>query len=102
MRNDILQGSDSSTEGVFEQIERIEKGLEKFGANHRLILNGELYLTDREISERLKVHRRTLQEYRTSGKLPYYMICGKILYRESEIEQLLRDSYNGTDDKALL
>lgn len=30
------------------------------------------------------------------------MICGKVLYRESEIEKLLRDSYNGTDDKALL
>jgi len=25
-----------------------------------------------------------------------------VLYRESEIEKLLRDSYNGTDDKALL
>ena len=45
---------------------------------------------------------RTLQEYRSSGKLPYYMICGKVLYRESEIEKLLQDSYNGTDDKALL
>ncbi|WP_417172017.1 helix-turn-helix domain-containing protein [Alistipes putredinis] len=102
MRNNIVQGSDSSEAEVFDLIKRIEKGLEKFGTNHRLILGGESYLTDKEISERLKVHRRTLQEYRNSGKLPYYMICGKVLYRESEIEKLLRDSYNGTDDKALL
>ena len=99
MRNNIVQGSDSSEAEVFDLIKRIEKGLEKFGTNHRLILGGESYL---EISERLKVHRRTLQEYRSSGKLPYYMICGKVLYRESEIEKLLRDSYNGKDDKALL
>ena len=85
MRNNIVQGSDSSETEVFDLIKRIEKGLEKFGTNHRLILGGESYLTDKEISERLKVHRR-----------------GKVLYRESEIEKLLRDSYNGTDDKALL
>ena len=97
MRNNIVQGSDSSEAEVFDLIKRIEKGLEKFGTNHRLILGGESYLTDK-----LKVHRRTLQEYRSSGKLPYYMICGKVLYRESEIEKLLRDSYNGKDDKALL
>ena len=69
MRNNIVQGSDSSEAEVFDLIKRIEKGLEKFGTNHRLILGGESYLTDKEISERLKVHRRTLQEYRSSGKL---------------------------------
>lgn len=67
MRNNIVQGSDSSETEVFDLIKRIEKGLEKFGTNHRLILGGESYLTDKEISERLKVHRRTLQEYRSSG-----------------------------------
>ena len=66
MRNNIVQGSDSSETEVFDLIKRIEKGLEKFGTNHRLILGGESYLTDKEISERLKVHRRTLQEYRSS------------------------------------
>ena len=54
MRNNIVQGSDSSETEVFDLIKRIEKGLEKFGTNHRLILGGESYLTDKEISERLK------------------------------------------------
>lgn len=70
MRNNIVQGSDSSETEVFDLIKRIEKGLEKFGTNHRLILGGESYLTDKEISERLKVHRRTLQEYRRLGETP--------------------------------
>lgn len=51
MRNNIVQGSDSSETEVFDLIKRIEKGLEKFGTNHRLILGGESYLTDKEISE---------------------------------------------------
>ena len=37
----------------------------------------------------LKVSRRTLQEYRNNGILSYYQIGGKILYRESDIEELL-------------
>mgnify|MGYP003160017276 CR=1 FL=1 len=49
MRNNIVQGSDSSEAEVFDLIKRIEKGLEKFGTNHRLILGGESYLTERMI-----------------------------------------------------
>lgn len=33
MRNNIVQGSDSSEAEVFDLIKRIEKGLEKFGTN---------------------------------------------------------------------
>ena len=50
---------------------------------------GERYITDEELSKRLKLHRRTLQDYRTQGILPYYLICGKVLYKESEIQLLL-------------
>ena len=35
------------------------------------LLGGEHYLTDRELSERLKISRRTLQDYRNNGILPY-------------------------------
>ena len=34
------------------------------------LLGGEHYLTDRELSDRLKISRRTLQDYRNNGKLP--------------------------------
>ena len=54
------------------------------------LLGGEHYLTDRELSERLKISRRTLQDYRNNGILPYRQLGGKILYRESDIEQVLQ------------
>jgi excisionase family DNA binding protein len=62
--------------------------------NNKSSLNGERFLTDKEVSERLKLSRRTLQEYRTEGKIPYYQLGGgKILYRESDIEKMLNDNY---------
>ncbi|WP_394800610.1 helix-turn-helix domain-containing protein [Phocaeicola barnesiae] len=46
------------------------------------ILNGHRYLTDAELAKCLKISRRTLQEYRNNGIIPYYHIGRKILYRE--------------------
>ena len=57
------------------------------------LLGGEHYLTDRELSERLKISRRTLQDYRNNGVLPYRQLGGKILYRESDIEKMLQENY---------
>ncbi len=59
----------------------------------RPTLNGDRYLTDKELSERLKISRRALQEYRNEGKIPYYQIGAKILYKESDIEKMLKDGY---------
>ena len=42
------------------------------------LLGGEHYLTDRELSERLKISRRTLQDYRKVAIL--YPIGYKMLY----------------------
>jgi excisionase family DNA binding protein len=68
-------------------------GIEHIVDNYKPSLGGERYLSDREISERLKVSRRTLQDYRTEGKMPYYLLGGKILYRESDIEKVLNENY---------
>ena len=56
-------------------------------------MNGERFLTDSELSVMLKISRRTLQEYRNEGKLPYIRLGGKVLYRESDIERMLQDGY---------
>ena len=56
-------------------------------------MDGERYLTDKELSEFLKLSRRTLQEYRKQGILPYIILCGKTLYPESEIQALLTGNY---------
>ena len=45
------------------------------------------------MSARLKVSRRTLQDYRNEGRIPYIQLGGKILYRESDLEKMLLDGY---------
>ena len=50
-------------------------------------------MTDDEVSKILHISRRTLQDYRNSGKIPYYQFGGKILYEESDIERILKNGY---------
>ena len=49
----------------------------------------ERYMTDSELAGHLKLTRRTLAEYRITGKLPYYKVGGKLLYKEKDILVLL-------------
>jgi excisionase family DNA binding protein len=55
-------------------------------------LNNEFYLTDKEVSGKLKVSRSTLQEWRYSGRIRYYQIGGKIIFRESDIQALFEEN----------
>ena len=48
----------------------------------------------------MKLTRRTLAEYRINGKLPYYKIGGKLLYKEKDILALLeRNRVEAFDDR---
>ena len=76
-----------------DSLDRLLDGIENFMANSRPTLGGERFLTDREVSARLKVSRRTLQDYRNNGMIAYYQLGGKILYKESDIEKLLMSGY---------
>ncbi|RNC66157.1 DNA-binding protein [Proteiniphilum sp. X52] len=41
----------------------------------------------------LKLSRRVLQDYRNEGRIPYYKLGGKILYRKSDLQKLLDEGY---------
>lgn len=72
----------------------IEKLFDSVTSNYRPLLNGERYLSDVEVSHRLKVSRRSLHDYRDNGTLPYFKLGGKVLYRESDLEKLLEECYH--------
>ena len=74
-------------------LDRLLDGFEHLTANYRLTLNGERFFTDKEVSARLKVSRRTLQDYRNNGMVSYCQLGGKILYKESDIERLVMGGY---------
>lgn len=91
--NQIITKESQLAVEFFQEIENISLLLDSAMKDYKPLLNGERYLTDTELSERLKLTKRTLQEYRNSGKIPFYQIGGRILYRESDIEQVLSDNY---------
>ena len=60
---------------------------------HKPLFDGERYLTSEELSSILKISRRTLQDYRNNGFLPFIQLPGKILFRESDIRRVLEDKF---------
>ncbi len=90
---DLLTKQNEEIKAFFKALEQMLSGLETAFENSKPSLNGERYLTDKEVSAKLKISRRTLQEYRNQGKIAYIQLSGKILYRESDIEKMLYENY---------
>jgi excisionase family DNA binding protein len=93
MANELITRDSAAVKNFFLSLEKVMECVESMVSVHRPTFGGERFLTDKEVSVRLKVSRRTLQEYRTTGKVSYHQLGGKILYRESDIERLLNDHY---------
>ena len=93
MNDNVMTADD---EHIAEALHALRKGTREaslLAQNYRPPLNGERYMTDKEVAERLKVSRRTLQEYRNDRKIPFVIFGGKVLYRETDIERMLEDNY---------
>ncbi|MDR1502979.1 MAG: helix-turn-helix domain-containing protein [Prevotella sp.] len=93
MSNEIMTRQTERLKRFFASLDRILDKIETVLTGCKPTLNGERFLTDQEVSDRLKVSRRTLQDYRTAGKIPYIQLGGKVLYRESDIQKMLEENY---------
>lgn len=66
----------------------------KARCNSLQTVDGEELLDNQDLLLMLKISNRSLQRYRSDGKLPYYSISGKIYYKRSDVEQVIRDSFS--------
>ena len=85
--------NDMRVRSFFSSLENLSNRVEKIRKDNKPSLDGERYYTDKELAVILKVSRRSLQDYRNNGILPYTQIGGRILYRASDIERTLMDGY---------
>ena len=90
---EMITKESTGVTAFLKALDRIVSNVEGVIQNCHPTLNGERFLTDREVSERLRISRRALQEYRNQGKIPYLYIGGKILYKESDLEKVLEKAY---------
>ncbi|GHT33178.1 DNA-binding protein [Bacteroidia bacterium] len=96
MSNELItRENNERIKSFFLSLDRLPSLMERLFSTRQSTLNGESYYTDKELSEKLKISRRSLQDYRNEGRIPYIQLGGKILYRSSDIEKLLEDGYHG-------
>ena len=93
MGNELITEHDERIRSYFQALERLSKALETLFSKRKSSLDGESFYTDEELSQRLKISRRSLQDYRNQGRIPYIKLGGKILYRSSDVERMLEEGY---------
>ena len=90
--SDIVNKDDARIKVFMASVETMLNSMQKMADNYRPLLNGVRFMTDKEVSKQLHISRRTLQDYRNNGKLPYYHFGGKVLYREDDIQSVLAEN----------
>lgn len=94
MSNELITSENNERVKLFFlSLDRLASAMERLFASRKPTLNGESFYTDEELSKKLKLSRRSLQDYRNEGRIPYIKLGGKILYRASDIEKLLEEGY---------
>lgn len=68
---------------------RFDEMLELLKAKNRL--NGEIILDNQDLCIMFNLTTRSLQRYRTSGRLPFIRIGGKLFYYESEVQRFIKE-----------
>ncbi len=89
----IIERKSEEINSILKMIEEMEEAFSQYKKICRPLLNGEVYLDNKDMSRILHISQRSLQDYRNRGKLPYYKIEGKILYKQSDILKYLENNY---------
>ena len=92
MAKDLNMKSDEM-QLVVSALRSVGKRIVEVAGTHKPLFAGELFLTGKEVCERLYISSRTLQDYRDKGIFPYTQIAGKILYRLSDLQRILKENY---------
>ncbi|GHU13882.1 DNA-binding protein [Betaproteobacteria bacterium] len=86
---EILDNKSNKITSFFTALDEMLDTIGQALKNRTPHLNGEKYLTNKDVCRMLHISSRTLQDWRDTGKIPFIRIKGKILYRQSEIFKLL-------------
>lgn len=86
---------------VLSALSSVSKRMNEVAQTHKPLFSGEHFLTGKEVCEWLYISPRTLQDYRDRRIIPYTQFAGKILYKESDLERMLKNSYREKDKMRL-
>lgn len=80
-------------ERIMDRFDMISQSVREI-KNNKNAIDGEELLDNQDLLQMLKISNRSLQRYRSEGKLLYYTISGKLYYKLSDVHQFIRDSFN--------
>lgn len=93
MESNIINANSDEIKDILSAIEEattnLELGMEALTSS----ANQDRYLNNNQVCEMLHISQRTLQDYRDKGRISFYKLEGKILYKYSDIENLLNSNY---------
>ncbi|MCE8921499.1 helix-turn-helix domain-containing protein [Bacteroides ovatus] len=83
---DILDNKSPQIGSFFTVLNELSDTIQEALQNRTPHLNGEKYLTNREVCQLLRISSRTLQNWRDTGKIKFIRLNGKILYRANDLK----------------
>ena len=81
---------------VLSALDKVNRRIKEVAQTHKPLFGDEHFLTGKEVCERLYISPRTLQDYRNRKIIPYTQFAGKILYKASDLEKMLKENYQGS------
>lgn len=88
---------DSWMQRLLGQIELVNRKVDRLG-NKDNVISDEILLDNQDLCLLLKVSKRTLQRFRSSGKLPYKRIGKKTYYLESDVHKFIQKGFSSFSD----
>lgn len=82
---EILDRNSTEIASFFKALDEMLDVIGQILKNRTPHLNGEKFLSNRDVCGMLHVSSRTLQDWRDTGKISFIQIKGKILYKQSEV-----------------
>ena len=78
---------------MLDELSTLSDYIRAMRTHYKPQMNGERYYTTEEVCQMLKITKRTLQQYRDDGVIPFVALPGKMLYRESDLRAALEKNY---------
>lgn len=71
---------------------------QKPSESRKYIIDDEQLLNNQDACNILHISLRSLQRYRSSGKLKYYILGGSTYYKFSDVQQFMREGLSGAKE----
>lgn len=82
----VVMMESSAYQNLIDRLERIEEYIVKATERQAALDDDDVWLDNEQVCQLLDVSARSLQRYRSEGKLPYQMYGKKCRYRLSDVE----------------